>query len=177
MMRPFNISKQIWLPGSFGIPQSLSDTEHGQHNQTPTLNFAAQGLDYPSPRGSSLYNPDILVACPCLLAAKPGFPFSSPHGPTQSGHVQSVLSQMSLSLPLLILSLLSTIHFLLHHTQKQSCPFLFIFLFSFSIRISVITQKNSRNMLILSFNRTPAAHFCHYLRVIDFSENLAVVWS
>lgn len=34
----------------------------------PTLNFPAQCLGYPSPRGSSLYNPDLVLVSPSLLS-------------------------------------------------------------------------------------------------------------
>ena len=60
----FNISKQrTWLPSSPSIPESLPVRRYVWHSPLSTLNFPAQGLDCPSPRGFSLYNPDVLFTC------------------------------------------------------------------------------------------------------------------
>lgn len=56
------------MPGlqvlSVSLSQSLPVTGCGWHTLPSTLNSLAKGLGYPSPRGSSLYNPDILVPFP-----------------------------------------------------------------------------------------------------------------
>jgi hypothetical protein len=121
----------------------------------PTFNaeLSSPGAGLPFPRHSSLYNPDSLVACLtpvppppthtptsflpfALLATAPSFsslplPFSNA---VRSDHVHSGHSHMALSLP--ILSLLSTINLLLHHTEGTVISFplflyfiLFIYLF------------------------------------------------
>lgn len=92
-----------WLRCQFSIKMDLA-SRFSQNPSVPTR--AAQGLGCAPtptshPRGSSLYNADILVTC-CLLVL---LSFSSlllslsplpSHG---SGHVHSDISQMSLSLP------------------------------------------------------------------------------
>ena len=44
------------------------------HILSPTLNFPAQELGCPSPRGSSLYHPDILASLLLSLSSMPSFP-------------------------------------------------------------------------------------------------------
>lgn len=73
---PINISTQTWPPGSPRIPQSLPVLRYDWQTPPSTLNSTTQSLGYPSSRGFSVYNSDILVTqpfCTCgLLAAAPG---------------------------------------------------------------------------------------------------------
>lgn len=66
----------VFLHSSPRILQSLPVLWYDWHAQPSIPNSPMQGLDCPSPRASSLYNPDILVNCHlftfALLAAAPG---------------------------------------------------------------------------------------------------------
>lgn len=143
-----NISKQTCPPGSPGILQSLSVTGYGWHTWPSILNCLAQGLGYPSPRGFSLYNSDILATFPFwtfgLLTPSPLLPppstsFPLPHGPIQPAHVLSVFSQMSLSLPMLfLLSTKTSSSTIPRSNHVLSFPFYFFFFHSDITRLRFI---------------------------------------
>ena len=95
----------------------------GYHNPPSSLiSSPVIGLDYTTTSCSPIFNPAIWLPRPfCLFltlltsySGSPFFSLPSPHGLTQSSQAHSGLPQMSL--PLAILSLLSTINFLLGHT-------------------------------------------------------------
>lgn len=61
---------------------SLPVRKYGWHTLSSTPNSPAQGLGCPSSRGSSRYNPDILVTHPFCNLCPLGFPFSPTPVPT-----------------------------------------------------------------------------------------------
>jgi len=105
-------------------PSVLPVTGYGWHTLLSTLNSPPQGL------GSSLYNPHILIthsySAFFLYLWSPGcctwFTLLSPSPRMVQDHDHSGLSQMCL--PLAMISHLSIINLVLHHTEGQSCPFL-----------------------------------------------------
>lgn len=140
---PINISNLTLATRFFQQLQSLSVTgPPGFHTWPPYPERSSPGPGLSSPSCSSLYNTDIW-AMPTghfyLLASYPlghcswlsPFPAHLPlHGPAQPGFVHSGLSQTSL--PLTMLSLMSTINFLI--TIPRSSQPSFYFFFSFTLQ-------------------------------------------
>ena len=113
----FNILKRIWPLDSLSIPQFLLQGMAGIPHPLPwTFQSRVWAALSSEP---SVYNPSILVTLTCsdtsgLLAAVLGSPLSFPLFHLVQGHHHSGLSQMCL--PLTMLSHVSMLSFLPHHT-------------------------------------------------------------
>lgn len=93
--RLLKISKLDLAPSSPSIPQSLPVMGDGWQTLPTTLSSPAQGSGCSSPRGLSLYNPDVLITplpfgplvswmLHLVLLTPLSFPLYLPHGPAQA---------------------------------------------------------------------------------------------
>ena len=106
------VTKSSWL--AYFAPPTLNSLSSGAGLLCPQLSFPLQSnkFGYPCSFGP--------LGC-CTFPSPPVSLFCCSSSHTAQGHVHSGLSQVFLSLA--VLSHLSMVNFLFHHTYKQSRPF------------------------------------------------------